>query len=202
MSGDEFLSTRVPPGVALPPPNPLAQEALKTGKQIQEPVFATADIDSEVQFPVVRKKVIRRVEVPVTREVKVPIKLIPNMTSGKGELYHVRAEKYVDYEERPAVRNREVWVKKVVSEPYMAKVPVTKVRQVKVPVAEGVGYKVVAPNEADAYRIDTVQETKVVDVEEWADFELRPVAVGNSVPIALRYVLSSLFFQPSDPYND
>lgn len=146
---------------------------------------------SDAGFPLVRKKVVRTVEVPVTRTVKVPIKLAPSAANPEraGRAFHVVNESYTDYVERPAVRHREVWVKRVVPEQYLQRVPVTRTRQIKVPVAEGAGYSVVPPQQADAWRIDQVQETKLVEVEEWADFELRPVPVTRPVPVAARYVM-------------
>jgi hypothetical protein len=145
-----------------------------------------AAVLSDNGFPVVRKKIVRTVEVPVTRTVKVPIQLLPDAATGAKKAFHVVNETYTDYVERPAVRHREVWVKRVVPEQFTQKVAVTRTRQVKVPVAEGSGYRVVAPQDADAWRIDTVQDTKLVEVEEWADFELRPVPVSRPVAVATR----------------
>jgi hypothetical protein len=135
------------------------------------------------EFPVVRKKIVRTVEVPVTRTVKVPIKL----KGGVESAFHTVQETYTDFEERPAVRDVEVWVKKVVKERYMKQVPVSKTRTARVPVADGRAYEVVPEAEADAYRVDEVHDVERVQVEEWADFELRPTLRSRPVPVAVQY---------------
>lgn len=42
-------------------------------------------------------------------------------------------EKYTEIEEVPATRQREVWVKQVIEEPYLKKVEVERTRRVKKP---------------------------------------------------------------------
>lgn len=96
-----------------------------------------------MQYPIVRKKIIRTVEIPVTRQIKVPIQVTDKLENNnnnntgnttaqskegvdggkkKKELYHVATEQYTSYVTKPAVRQREIWVKKVVPEMYLQKV--------------------------------------------------------------------------------
>lgn len=68
----------------------------------------------------------------------------------------------------------------------MQKVPITKVRQVKVPttvikevddyeIVEVAGSKAI---EVDGYRVDTVEDSKLLEVEEYQNYEFRPFAAG------------------------
>lgn len=154
------------------------------------------DDGSEIpQF--VQRKVVRQVEVPFTREVKVPVKtrkIVPTRVQKRvktTKLVEVPAfkmvdETYTDIVEQPAIREREVWVKKIVPEKYMQKVPVKRTRQVQVPttvikevddweVVEVSGSKAI---EVDGYRVDQVEDSKVVEVEEYQTYKLEPTAYG------------------------
>jgi len=145
----------------------------------------------------VKRKVIRQVEVPFQRHVKVPVKttkIVPTKVQKKvrtKKLVEVPSfkmvdETYTELIEEPAVRNKEVWVKKIVPERYMRKVPVTKTRKVKVPtteirevddfeIVEVSGSKAI---EVDGFRVDEVEDSKMVEVEEYQTYELRPFAKG------------------------
>lgn len=97
-------------------------------------------------------------------------------------------EEYTVFEEREAVRDKEIWVKQIVPEKYMQKVPVKITRQVKKPsheireVEELVSVDVPSTTaiEVDGYRIDDVEDTKVVEVEEFQEFEYQAHPTGNT----------------------
>jgi len=146
-----------------------------------------------------RQKVTRRVEVPFTRKVKVPTrttKIVPTTVGVKVPVkklvqvpsYKIVDEEYTVFEEREAVREKEIWVKQVVPEKYIQKVPVKMTRQVKKPhqeireVEEMVDVQVPSTQavEVDGYRIDDVEDTKVVEVEEFQEFEYKPHPTGVS----------------------
>jgi len=145
-----------------------------------------------------QRTVIRQVEVPYTRQVKVPVKTkkvrptfvktrVPVTRLVERPSYKVVEETYTDYVEEPGMREKEVWVKKVVQEPYTRKVPVQRVREVKVPSTEFEkvqeweevevrGDEIV---EEDEYRIDTVEDTKMVEVEELQTYTFKPEPAGD-----------------------
>lgn len=147
--------------------------------------FQNMGLEEQQQPPSFQEKVIRRVEVPYTRSVKVPTKttrLVPSTVTTQVPIkklvqvpsFTVVDEEYTVFEEREAVREKEIWVKKIVNETYMEKVPVKKIRQVQRPsmeireVEELVSVDVPTNKavEVDGYRVDEVQDTKLVEVEE------------------------------------
>jgi len=149
--------------------------------------------------PNYRQKVTRRVEVPYTRKVKVPTtttKVVPTSVLVKVPVkklvqvpsYKIVDEEYTVFEDREAVREKEIWVKQIVPETYTQKVPVKMTRQVKKPtqeireVEEMVEVNVPSTQavQVDGYRIDDVEDTKVVEVEEFQEFEYLPHPTGNS----------------------
>lgn len=153
--------------------------------------------DDDFENQVVERKVVRQVEVPYTRQVKVPVKqqkIVPTKVMKKVKTtklvevpsFEYRDETYTEIVEQPAMRDKEVWVKKIVPEKYMEKVPVTRTRQVKVPttvIQEVDDYEVVEVSgsrveQSDGYRIDEVEDTKLVEVEEFQKFRLRPEPEG------------------------
>lgn len=157
---------------------------------------AEADPERPASF---RRKVTRRVEVPFTRKVKVPTrttKIVPTTVQVKVPVkkiiqvpsYKIVDEEYTVFEEREAVREKEIWVKQVVPEKYMQKVPVRMTRQVKKAsheireVEELVSVDVPSSQaiEVDGFRIDDVEDTKVVEVEEFHEFEYRAHATGTT----------------------
>ena len=153
-----------------------------------------------------RRVVVREVEVPFTRKVKVPIKqtVIEPITVTKRvkvkRLVEVPStkeveEEYTEIAHRKKIVKKEVWVKQIVEEevdePYEVKktrmitVPTTKLEEVEewqtVEVQED--RKV----EKDSFRIDEVEDTKLVEVQEEQVFELVPRAVETHV-IGAAYV--------------
>lgn len=152
------------------------------------------------QCPPFQEKVVRRVEVPYTRTVKVPTKttkLVPTTVVTQVPVkklvqvpsFTVCDEEYTVFEEREAVRQKEIWVKKVVDETYVEKVPVKKTRQVQRPtmdvreVEELVSVEVPTNRavEMDGFRVDEVQDTKVVEVEEYQTYEWQKQATDERV---------------------
>jgi len=141
--------------------------------------------DNETQQPPApfQEKVLRRVEVPFTRTVKVPTKttkLVPTTVVTQVPIkklvqvpsFTVVDEEYTVFEEREAIREKEIWVKKIVPETYMEKVPVKKIRQVQRPTTEirevedlvSVEVPTNRAVEMDGYRVDEVEDTKLVEV--------------------------------------
>lgn len=141
--------------------------------------------------------VLRRVEVPFTRSVQVPtqvVRLEPTLVEQRVPVkrfvevpgFQAVNESYIDYEEREAIREREVWVKKVVPERYVERIPVQRVRTVQRPttvireetawetVAVPTTKRVVVPG----YKVEQVADSKVVEVEEEQQFALRPEPMG------------------------
>jgi hypothetical protein len=155
-------------------------------------------IDDGSEIPqFVQRKVVRQVEVPFVRQVKVPVKtrkILPIKVQKRvktTKLVEVPAfkmvdETYTDIVEQPAIREKEVWVKKIVPEKYMQKVPVKRSRRVKVPttvIQEVDDWEVVEVNgskavEVDGYRVDDVEDSKLVEVEEFQTYKLEPTAYG------------------------
>jgi|EP00670_Eutreptiella_braarudii_P001659 hypothetical protein len=155
-------------------------------------------VDEEPTNGTITRKVVRQVEVPYTRKVKVPVKVpqvvnemvekkVPTKKMVPYDTFKEVTETYTVTEERPVVVDKEVWVKKIVKETVMQPYEVEKTRTRKVPVKE---YKEVqgfetirVPQEkvimADSFRVDEVEETKIVEVEELQEFELQPVARGE-----------------------
>jgi len=147
--------------------------------------FQNLGVEDNQQPPSFQEKVVRRVEVPYTRTVKVPTKttkLVPSTVTTQVPVkklvqvpsFTVVDEEYTVFEEREAVREKEIWVKKIVNETYMEKVPVKKIRQVQRPTMElreveelvSVDVPTNKAVEVDGYRVDEVQDTKLVEVEE------------------------------------
>lgn len=164
-----------------------------------------------VEAPIVTKKVIRHVEVPVWQEVKVPVKHETLVEGTEKVMVKTKKivevpttktvlEEYKDIEERvvpgekqhwehywPSTgmdpRIKEVWVRKADPGAEKRRVEVTKTRQVQVPttalqeVEQLVEVDVPTTRRVamDAFRVDKIQGSKVVEVEEEHDFELRPV---------------------------
>jgi len=175
--------------------NPDASQIYDRALRISSPRMAEDNGDDVSRT--IQKKVIRQVEVPYTRTVKVPVKtrkIVPTKVQKKVKTkklvevpsFKMVDETYTEIVEQPAVRNKEIWVKKVVPERFMQKVPITKVRQVKVPttvIKEVDDYEIVEVSgskaiEVDGYRVDTVEDSKLLEVEEFQTYEFRPFAAG------------------------
>lgn len=173
------------------------QQALRVGtpRSIDTP---TAPKRGET--PTITKKYVREVQVPYQRNVKVPVtrdRIVPATQTKTVETtklvevpsYKIVDETYIEYEERPVVREKVVWVKKIVPERVMERVPVKKTRQVKQPcteikeVIEQVQVQVPTSKlvKEKGYRIDKVEDTKLCEVEEYRTFKLRPEDTGDVV---------------------
>eukprot|EP00343_Euplotes_focardii_P010805 CAMPEP_0205826952 /NCGR_PEP_ID=MMETSP0206-20130828/30324_1 /ASSEMBLY_ACC=CAM_ASM_000279 /TAXON_ID=36767 /ORGANISM="Euplotes focardii, Strain TN1" /LENGTH=396 /DNA_ID=CAMNT_0053127333 /DNA_START=17 /DNA_END=1206 /DNA_ORIENTATION=- len=148
--------------------------------------------------PNVRRRVIRRVEVPYSRRVKVPTttqQVVPTMVEQRVRTkklvsvpgFESVKESYTAFEEQQAFREREVWVKQLVKEPYMKRVPVQRFRTVQKPTtriqeveAEAIvqvpSSKVIS---VPGYRVDEVQDSKVVEVEEYQSYRMQPIPTGT-----------------------
>ena len=142
----------------------------------------------------------RQVEVPYTRKVKVPVQTksvvkenvtrqVPVKRMQRVKEQRTINEEYVDYEDHEVVREKEVWVKKIVPERVVERVAVTRTRP-KV-VSEEVLREVevledvTVPEErvivVDGFRVDEIEDTRLVEVEEEEEYELQPVAIGSRV---------------------
>jgi len=164
--------------------------------------------DGELNVPrTVQRRVVRQVEVPYTRTVKVPVKtrkIVPVVVQKKvrtNKLVEVPSwttadEEYTEIVEQPAIRQREIWVKKLVPEKYIKKVEVKKSRKVKVPTTilkpvEDYEIVEVTENKAvevDGFRVDQVEDSKLVEVEEFQTYELHPQATGESSVLGTREI--------------
>jgi hypothetical protein len=137
--------------------------------------------------------------VPFTRNVQVPtqvVKIVPTTVEQKIPVrklvevpgYQTVTESYIEYEDREAVREKEVWVqvKKIVPERYIERVPVQKVRQVQKPTTvikeveawESVQVPTTRRMVVDGFKVEQVPDSRVVEVEEEQTFALRPEPVG------------------------
>lgn len=143
------------------------------------------------------RRVVRQVEVPYSRQVKVPTKtkrIVPTRVRTRVPVrklvevpsYKMVDEEYTDYVDQESFREKEVWVKKIVKEPYTKRVPVVKTRMVKVPcneIEEREAWEEVEITkdeivEEDGFRVDTVEDTKLVEVEELQNYQFHPQPVG------------------------
>lgn len=147
--------------------------------------------------PGFKQRVSRRVEVPYTRQVKVPeqiTQIVPSVAKVQVPVkkfvefpgFTVVDEEYTEFEDREAFRDKEVWVKQIVQERYIEKVPVRKIRQVQKPTTEvreieelvDVDVPTTKPVQVDGFRIDNVEDTKLVEVEEFQEYEYQPIQKG------------------------
>ena len=177
-------------------PEPVDYDIYNKAVAVSSPRLAGIDGDIDPQATI-RKTVLRRVEVPFTRSVQVPtqvVKLVPTTVEQKVPVkklvqvpgYQTVNESYIEYEDRQAIREKEVWVKKIVPEMYVERVPIQKVRQVQKPTQvikevetwETVQVPTTRRVVVDGFRVDEVPDSKVVEVEEEQTFALRPEPVG------------------------
>eukprot|EP00996_Jenningsia_fusiforme_P000953 NODE_1869_length_1374_cov_44.867925_g1690_i0.p1 GENE.NODE_1869_length_1374_cov_44.867925_g1690_i0~~NODE_1869_length_1374_cov_44.867925_g1690_i0.p1 ORF type:complete len:309 (+),score=61.31 NODE_1869_length_1374_cov_44.867925_g1690_i0:61-987(+) len=173
----------------------------EVSKLIRQKLLQSADMTNptvednldDIPKQVTRRKVMRKVEVPYTQKVKVPTtdhQIVPSTQrvtvrvkkQVPREVMDEKEEAYSSFEEVPATRMREIWVKKLIPEAITKKVKVRKTRMVQVPrtvyedeeydeVIEVPTTKVV---EVPTFRIDEVRKTKIVEVEGWQEVELVP----------------------------
>jgi hypothetical protein len=119
----------------------------------------------------------RTIQVPYTKTVRVPVhgtglvKVTVNKPVAKQKLVEVPTYKdvrqqYTVTESRPAVRQKEIWVKKTVPEKYMKQVEVPRTRIVRVPSMQ--------MKEVDGYTTQTVTEGRPMSVEGYRIDEILP----------------------------
>jgi hypothetical protein len=100
----------------------------------------------------------------------------------------------IEVVQHPSIRNKEIWVKKIVPERYSQSVTVRKQREVCVPTTvlrEVDDWEVVQVTENRAvevpgYRVDEVQDSKLVEVEELQNYSLQPQSTGHAQVISTR----------------
>jgi len=141
--------------------------------------------DPRPSHPDYQRTVVRNVEVPYNRQVRVPTvenKIVPARRTVRVPVkkmvevpsYRIMDEEYTEWEPQTKVREKEIWVKKIVQETYVENVAVKKVRQVRVPHTEMKEVEEMQDVEVDTnevvripgFRVDEVQDSKVVEVEE------------------------------------
>lgn len=150
-------------------------------------------LDSRARSTNMKRVIVKNVEVPVKRRVKVAVKqtkIVPR-TETKRVLvkrlvevpgYKEVDEEYTTVEHRAVMRDKEVWVKKVVQEEVMEPYEVRRTRKKKIPttaVKEVEEWQdvTVTTDEAvqeDGFRVDEVEDTKLVEVKEEQLYELVP----------------------------
>lgn len=165
-----------------------------------------SDDDSGLNPSTGERRVVRQVEVPFTRSVKVPVttrQFVPVTVEKKiksTRLVEVPStrevtEVYDEVIQKPTVRNKEIWVKKVVQERVMEPVVVKRTRKVTVPsteVREIPGYEVVQTTEQRAvdvpgWRVDEVVDSKLYETEEIQQ-GMNPYAPNRSTVVAAREI--------------
>lgn len=154
--------------------------------------------DNPPFVPDYQRTVVRNVEVPYNRTVRVPTvetKLVQENSTMKVPVkklvevptYRIVDEEYTEWEDVERVRDKEIWVKKIVQEKYIEKVPVKKIRQVRVPhkelrEVEELQDVTVQTNKAvkvPGFRVDEVQDSKLVEVEELENMRFKPEPTGE-----------------------
>jgi hypothetical protein len=103
-------------------------------------------------------------------------------------------EEYTEVIQQPAIRNKEIWIKKLVPERFSQPITVKKTRQVSVPTTvlrEVDDWEVVQVTENKAvevpgYRIDEVQDSKLIEVEELQNYSLQPLSTGQAQVLSAR----------------
>lgn len=165
---------------------------------VSEPKLSEDPCDEAPILPSFQQKILRRVEVPFTRQVKVDTtttKLVPKVVERQvcvKKLVEVPCweeveEEYTEWCEEERCRDKEIWVKQIVQEKYFEKVPYKRTRIVKRPTTrmdevEEMQTVAVETNEVvvvPSFRVDEVEDTKVVEVEEYEEIEYRPHKTGN-----------------------
>eukprot|EP00667_Euglena_gracilis_P008748 EG_transcript_8864 len=170
----------------------------RSSRVLSLPLSAAGSVGSST--PGVREVVrgSRLVDVPSTRTVATPIfqekvvttmrrQAVPTTQLVQDVQYVTREEPYVEYENRPAVRMKEVWVRQVVPETVYETVPVQRVRQVTVP--QPVTREVTCMTEVEVpvqevvqepcYRIDEVHEVAQAEVQVFQEVEWVPRVVAQ-----------------------
>lgn len=163
------------PNGALPlPSDPLYGQAIR--------VSSPRMLESEQGLP---RRVVRQVELPVARQVKVPISthtMVPvqverqvKTTRMVEEPYTaLEPEQYYDFVYKPAVRQKEVWVKRTVPVRTMEAIAIPKVRHVprqttRLRAVDDWAVQThteMRPMSVAGYRVDDVVDSKLVEVDE------------------------------------
>lgn len=165
---------------------------------VSQPQESQDPCDQPPVMPTFQQRVTRRVEVPFTRRVKVPTtttKLVPKVVQTEVQVKKLREvdcmveveEEYTEICEVERVRDKEIWVKKIIQEKYIERVPRKCTRKVMRPskrMEEVLETQIVnvETNEVqtvDTFRVDEVQDSKVVEVEELQEIEYRPFKTGR-----------------------
>jgi len=154
--------------------------------------------DPRPSYPDYQRTVVRNVEVPFNRQVRVPTvenKLVAARSTIKVPVkrmvevpgYRIMDEEYTEWEPQTKVREKEIWVKKIIQETYVENVAVKKIRQVRVPHMEMKEVEELQDVEVDTnkvvrvpgFRVDEVQDSKVVEVEELENMAWDAHATGD-----------------------
>lgn len=170
-----------------------ADDALNNAVAVTPRRVVEDTVEDRVEPTDMRRLVARKVEVPYTRKVKVPVKttvIKPVTTQQRVKVkrlvevpsFKEVEEEYTEVKHREETRDKEIWVKKVVQEKIMVPYEVKKTRKKKVPTTklqeveewQDVEVTVDQAVTTEGYRVDEVQDTRLVEVEEEEVFELVP----------------------------
>jgi hypothetical protein len=187
---------------ASPYPAPPVGEALSPRSTASTHTRLEGSIIQEEPMPVqIGERTVKKlVQVPITREVKVPatiekvvegfeVKEFPVVKLRQEQAVRSVQEEYVDFEEREGTLMKEVWVKQEVPERFVEKVPVKRVRSVEVPYTSMREYteiqRVEVPVsrvvEEPGYRVDQIVEYETREVEGRQRVEWIPRVVDEIV---------------------
>lgn len=105
-------------------------------------------------------------------------------------------EEYTTVEHRSVMRDKEVWVKKVVQEEVMEPYEVRRTRKKRVPTSslkeveewQEVTVTTDQAVEQDGFRVDEVEDTKLLEVKEEQLYELVPRLKDERILMSARYV--------------
>lgn len=150
-------------------------------------------LDSRARSTTMRRVIVKNVEVPVKRQVKVPIKTTKIVPSSMKQRVLVKRlvevpgfkeidEEYTTVEHRSVMRDKEVWVKKIVQEEVMEPYEVRRTRKKRIPTTsvkeveewQEVNVTTDQAVETEGFRVDDVEDTKLVEVKEEQLYELVP----------------------------
>lgn len=160
---------------------------------------------------------LRTVKVPFTRKVKVPVKTqrivpvrvqrrVPTKRVVEVDGFKEVEETYTEVQERPAIRKKAIYIKKMVPERYVKRVEVPRTRRVRVPVKvkrevddfDTVSVVEQRPVEVQGYRVDELQESKVMEVPPGHPHYNLPSARQSANPSSTRRVRGNQVYHPED----
>lgn len=170
-----------------------AEKVLNTAVKVNDWKVVEDTVDDRPQPTTMRRVLVKQVEVPVVRQVKVPVKTKGIRRVKRQQRVKVKRlvevpsfkeveEEYTEVHHRKVMRDKEVWVKKIVQEEVDEPYEVTKTRTKKVPTTslkEVEQWQTVDVDEdeavsVDGYRVDDVEDTKLVEVQEEQIYEMVP----------------------------